>query len=402
MIAEAFRLAARSIIRNKLRSFLTILGIVIGVAAVIAMVTVGQGSSRQVSASVEALGSDVLILRPGRREFGPPGAGGRARPFTLRDADALALIPDVGRIAPIATSTQTVVAGNANASVQITGSTPDWVDVSNWSMALGRNFTLAEDRAGLAVCLLGQTTRQTLFGEADPVGQIVRIKTIACQVVGVLAPKGAGSFGQDQDDLVVMPIRLLQRRLAGDSDVNTMQISVTAGVSVADAMGSIEEIMRERRRLTFDQDNDFSLTDMKEVASMLNSVNSILSGLLSSVAAVSLLVGGIGIMNIMLVSVTERTREIGIRLAVGASARQVLTQFLVESVALSLLGGVIGIGLGLAMAGVASRFMAIPFVADPMVIVGAFGFSALIGVFFGYFPARRAARLDPIEALRHQ
>ena len=402
MITEAFRLAARSIIRNKLRSFLTILGIVIGVAAVIAMVTVGQGSSKQVSASVEALGSDVLILRPGRREFGPPGAGGRARPFTLRDTEALASLREVARIAPIATSTQTVVLGNANSSTQITGSTPDWVEVSNWSLASGRNFTIAEDRAGLAVCLLGQTVRQRLFGEADPVDQTVRIKSIACQVVGVLAAKGAGSFGQDQDDVVVMPIRLLQRRLAGDSDVSTMQISVTPGVAVSEATSAIESLMRERRRLTIEQDNDFSLTDMKEVATMLNSVNSVLSGLLSSVAAVSLLVGGIGIMNIMLVSVTERTREIGIRLAVGASARQVLTQFLVESVVLSLLGGVIGILVGLTMAGVASRFMAIPFVADPTVILGAFGFSALIGVFFGYFPARRAARLDPIEALRHQ
>ena len=402
MIAEAFRLAARSITRNKLRSFLTILGIVIGVAAVIAMVTVGQGSSKQVSASVEAMGSDVLVLRPGRREFGPPGAGGRARPFTLRDAEALMQLPEVGALAPIATSSQTVIAGNANAATQITGSTPDWLGVTNWTLASGRNFTPAEDNAGLAVCLLGQTVRRTLFGEADPVGQTVRIKSIACQVVGLLAPKGAGSFGQDQDDVAVMPIRLLQRRLAGDTDVNTLQIKVTSGVSVQEASSAIREVMRERRRLSIDKDDDFSLTDMKEIATMLNSVNSVLSGLLSSVAAVSLLVGGIGIMNIMLVSVTERTREIGIRLAVGASARQVLTQFLVESVALSLLGGIIGIMAGLVMAGVASRFMAIPFVADPMVILGAFGFSALVGVIFGYFPARRAARMDPIEALRHQ
>ena len=402
MIAEAFRLAARSIIRNKLRSFLTILGIVIGVAAVIAMVTVGQGSSKQVSASVEAMGSDVLVLRPGRREFGPPGAGGRARPFTLRDAEALALLPEVGALAPIVTSSQTVIAGNANVATQITGSTPDWLGVTNWSLAAGRNFTPAEDNAGLAVCLLGQTVRQTLFGDADPVGQTVRIKSIACQVVGLLAPKGAGSFGQDQDDVVAMPIRLLQRRLAGDTDVSTIQIKVAGGVSVQEASSAIQQVMRERRRLSIDKDDDFSLTDMKEIATMLNSVNSVLSGLLSSVAAVSLLVGGIGIMNIMLVSVTERTREIGIRLAVGASARQVLTQFLVESVALSLLGGIIGILVGLAMAGVASRFMAIPFVADPMVILGAFGFSALVGVIFGYFPARRAARMDPIEALRHQ
>ncbi len=402
MILEAFRLAARSIVRNKLRSFLTILGIVIGVAAVIAMVTVGQGSSKQVTASVEAMGSDLLVLRPGRREFGPPGAGGRARPFTLRDAEALLQLPEVGRLAPIATSSQTIVAGNANSSTSITGSTPDWIEVTNWSLASGRNFTTAEDNAGLAVCLLGETVRQRLFGTDDPVGQTVRIKSIACQVVGLLAAKGAGSFGQDQDDVVVMPIRLLQRRLAGDTDVSTIQISVAAGVTVQEATSAIQEVMRERRRITIDKDDDFSITDMKEIATMLNSVNSVLSGLLSSVAAVSLLVGGIGIMNIMLVSVTERTREIGIRLAVGASARQVLTQFLVESVALSLLGGVIGILTGLAMAGAASRFMSIPFVVDPTVVLLAFGFSALIGVFFGYFPARRAARMDPIEALRHQ
>ncbi len=402
MIAEAFRLAARSIVRNKLRSFLTILGIVIGVAAVIAMVPVGQGSSRQVSASVEAMGSDVLVLRPGRREFGPPGASGRARRFTLRDAEALVQLPQVGALAPIASSSQTVIAARANAATQVTGSTPDWLSVANWTLASGRNFTLVEDNAGLAVCILGQTVRQRLFGEEDPVGQTVRIKSIACEVVGLLSPKGAGSFGQDQDDVVVMPIRLLQRRLSGDTEVSTIQIKVTQGVSVQEATSAIQQVMRERRRLTIEKDDDFSITDAKEIATMLNSVNSVLSGLLSSVAAVSLLVGGIGIMNIMLVSVTERTREIGIRLAVGASARQVLTQFLVESVALSLLGGVVGIVAGLAMAGVASRFMAIPFVADPTVILGAFGFSALVGVVFGYFPARRAARMDPIEALRHQ
>ncbi|MDQ2067660.1 ABC transporter permease [Xinfangfangia sp. CPCC 101601] len=402
MITEAFRLALRSIIRNKLRSFLTMLGIVIGVASVIAMVTVGQGSSAQVTASVEAMGSDLLVLRPGRREFGPPGAGGRARAFTLRDAEALAQLPEVARIAPIASSSQTVVAGSANAATSITGSTPDWLHVSNSSLAAGRNFTDEEDNAGQAMCLLGQTVRQRLFGQTDPVGQTVRIKSISCQVIGLLQAKGAGSFGQDQDDVVVMPIRLLQRRLAGGSDVSTLQISVSPGTEVAEAMGAIREVMRERRRLTVEQDDDFSLTDMKEIASMLNSVNTVLAGLLSSVAAVSLLVGGIGIMNIMLVSVTERTREIGIRLAVGASARQVLTQFLVESVALSVLGGIIGILTGLLMAWGAGRFMGIPFVIDPLVVVLAFGFSALVGVVFGYFPARRAARMDPIEALRHQ
>ena len=401
MLWQAFRLAALSIVRNKLRSFLTILGVVIGVAAVIAMVTVGQGSSKQVSASVESLGSDVVILRPGRRAFGPPG-GARARPFTLRDAEALTALPVVGQLSPIATSSETAVVGNANTTTQITGSTMAWADVGNWTIAKGRNFTLGEDRAGLAVCLIGQTVRRSLFGQGDPVGQTVRIKSITCQVVGLLAPKGAGSFGQDQDDIIVMPIRLLQRRLAGDNDVNSIQISLTRGVATAEAVQEIEALMRERRRITIGTDDDFSVTDMKEVASMLNSVNTVLSGLLSSVAAVSLLVGGIGIMNIMLVSVTERTREIGIRLAVGASAGQVLMQFLVESVVLSLLGGVIGIVVGLGMAWGASRIMAIPFAPDPLIVLLAFGFSAVVGVVFGFFPARRAARLDPIEALRHQ
>ena len=402
MLWEAVRLAARSIIRNKLRSFLTILGIVIGVAAVIAMVTVGQGSSRQVAASVETMGSDMLVLRPGLRGFGPPGGGARARDFTLRDADALATLPVVAQLAPLASSAQTIVVGNANATTQITGSSSDWLEVANWTLASGRNFTPAEDRAGQPVCLLGETVRRGLFGTGDPIGQTLRIKAVTCQVIGVLASKGAGSFGQDQDDIVVMPIRLLQRRLAGDSDVSSIQISLAAGTGVENGINEISALMRERRRITIDKDDDFSVFDMKEIASMLGSINSILSGLLSSVAAVSLLVGGIGIMNIMLVSVTERTREIGIRLAVGASARQVLTQFLVESVVLSLLGGLVGIVLGLTMAWGGSRFMAIPFSPDPMIVALAFGFSAVVGVVFGFFPARRAARLDPIDALRHQ
>ncbi len=402
MILQALRLALRSILRNKLRSFLTILGVVIGVAAVIAMVTVGQGSSAQVSASVESLGSNMLVLRPGQRAFGPPTASAPARRFTLRDSDAVATLPVAAAVAPVANASATVVAGNANVTTSINGSNDHYMTVANWTLAAGRNFTAAEARAGAPVCILGQTVRQKLFGAGDPVGQTVRVKSISCQVIGLLAPKGAGSFGQDQDDLVMMPIRLVQRRLNGDDDVNGIQVSLAAGVTAEEGIRAIQALMRERRHIGLGEADDFSVTDMKEVASMLNSVNNVLSGLLSSVAAVSLLVGGIGIMNIMLVSVTERTREIGIRLAIGASSRQVLTQFLVEAVVLSLFGGIIGILLGLALAWGAGRFMSIPFSPDPLVILLAFVFSAVVGVIFGFFPARRAARMDPIEALRHQ
>ena len=401
MILEAVRLALRSILRNKLRSFLTILGVVIGVGAVIAMVTVGQGSSQQVSASVQSLGSDMVVLRPGQRGFGP-GSGPPARRFTLRDSDALAHLPVVRSVAPTTNASATVVFGNANVSTSITGSTEAWAEISNWTFASGRNFSASEARAGAPVCLLGQTVRTKLFGASDPVGQQVRVKAISCTVVGLLGAKGAGSFGQDQDDLIVMPVRLVQRRLNGNDEVNAIQIGIASGVSTAEAIGQITDLMRDRRRIGMGQDDDFSVTDMKEVASMLNSINSVLSGMLSSVAAVSLLVGGIGIMNIMLVSVTERTREIGIRLAIGATGRQVLTQFLVEAVVLSLFGGLIGIIVGLALAWGAGRFMAIPFAPDPLVVLLAFAFSAVVGVVFGFFPARRAARLDPIEALRHQ
>ena len=403
MIFETVRLAVTSILRNALRSFLTVLGVVIGVASVIAMVTVGQGSSDQVISDVEKLGTNILMVRPGQRAIGARPMGDQARAFTLRDVDLLIeAVPMIETAAPIATGQATMIYGNANHRAQITATDTRYLEASDWPLTLGRNFTIGETRGGRAVCILGETVREELFDAADPVGESIRVKSFSCEVVGVLEAKGASSFGTDQDDVVLLPIRTFQRRVAGNTDVATIYVAVGEAVSTEDAMREVEFVMREIRRIGETEDDDFTVMDMKQVASMLSGITGVLTGLLAAVAGVSLLVGGIGIMNIMLVSVTERTREIGIRMAIGAQAHQVLLQFLIEAVALSLLGGTLGVLLGLVIAAVTSHLMVIPFAPDPLVILMAFVFSALVGVVFGYFPARSAARLDPIEALRHE
>ncbi len=402
MLWETVKLAMGSIRRNVLRSVLTLLGIVIGVGAVIAMVTLGNGASSKVQENLAKLGSNMLIVRPGQATFGPGGTTD-ARAFDERDVAALkSNLTGIRGVAPTAQKQAKTVYGALNYDTSVTGTNSDWFAVQDWTLEDGRVFSESELRAGASVCVIGATIRRELFGAQDPLGERLRIGNFSCEVIGRMAPKGQSAFGTDQDSIVVLPLRTYHRRIAGNTRIGTISISVTDAQDIARVQRAAEDVLRERRRIVPGEEDDFTIRDLTQILATMASTTTILTGLLGAVAAVSLLVGGIGIMNIMLVSVTERTREIGIRLAIGALERQVLTQFLVEAVVLALFGGVIGIALGLAIAAVGSAAMAVPFSADLRVIALAFAVSALIGVIFGYFPARRAARLDPIEALRHE
>ncbi len=401
MFFETLKLAIQAIARNTLRSFLTVLGIVIGVGAVIAMVTIGNGTTAKVAADMSKLGSNLLFVRPG--QFGPGRASSDAKPFNARDIEALkSQLHSAKAVTPVAQKAVTVIYGTENRITTATGTDNDFFTSQAWPLVRGRIFLPSEIRGGRPVCIVGQTVRAALFGNADGIGQRMRVGSVSCQVIGVLEAKGQSGFGTDQDDVVLMPLRAFQRRIAGNTNIQRIYVSARDGAQTAKVQSDIEWLLRERRHIVGDKEDDFTVRDMRQIAETQTAATTALTGLLAAVAGVSLLVGGIGIMNIMLVSVTERTREIGIRLAIGAEERQVLTQFLVEAVVLSLFGGIAGIAGGLGLAVVASSAMHIPFTVDPVIVLVAFGFSAAVGVVFGYFPARRAARLDPIEALRHE
>ena len=402
MLINAIILALREIRRNVLRSSLTALGIIIGVASVIIMVTLGNGATAQVTADIATMGSNMLNVMPGQRR-GPGGASGSAKPFRRQDADALGQdVPSITSVAPVASLNVSVISGAKNRSTTVTGTTNAYFQSGNWKLASGRWFSDSELRSGAAVCIIGDTTRRELLGPADPVGARLRLRSVSCEVIGLLQSKGKNNFGMDRDDTVVMPLRTMQRRLSGNDDIEQIQLSVRASTSSEKAQQDIYRLMRERRRLSTEDDDDFNIMDQQELASTLSGATRTLTALLAAVAAISLLVGGIGIMNIMLVSVTERTREIGIRLAIGAFERDVLTQFLVEAVVLSVFGGSIGVTFALIASALAARALRLPFSIDLGIVALAFLFSAGVGVVFGFFPARRAASLNPIDALRHE
>ena len=403
MLLNTLLLALRSIRRNLMRSFLTILGIVIGVGAVITMVTLGNGATLAVQNQISSLGTNLLQVRPGQR--GGPGGGGGGGQAPFKESDGDAILSQIGGVAAVASEARTgatVVANGRNWSSSVIGSSNAWLVTGNWKLADGRVFSDDELRAGAAVCLIGATVNRELYGRQEALGTQLRVKQISCEVVGLLVSKGQGAFGNDQDDLVLVPIKTLQRRITGNTRVNTLLVSMKDGSDPERVKSGLTQLLRERRKLASTDEDNFNVLDTKQLADTMSGTTKVLTTLLGAVAAVSLLVGGIGIMNIMLVSVTERTREIGLRLAIGALEREVLLQFLIEAVVLAALGGLIGIVLATAASIGLAAVMDVPYLFNPGINLMSFVFSAGIGVLFGYFPARRAAHMDPIEALRHE
>jgi putative ABC transport system permease protein len=409
MALQALRIALRSLKVNKLRTALTMLGIMIGVAAVIAMVSVGTGAQARVAEQIQSLGSNLIIAMSGSSNSAGVRLGqGSQLTITEEDAGAIAReVPAVQVAAPASRGNAQVVYGNLNWSTGIQGVTADYFEARDWPVEDGRPLLQEDVDGATKVALLGQTTAQNLFGDADPIGQIIRIKKVPFTVVGLLSRKGQSAWGQDQDDVILIPLSTAKKKVLGVSQANarsvgSISIKIRPDEDMVEAETQIRALLRQRHRLQPYQDDDFWLRNLSEVLQTQEESSKVMTYLLAAIASVSLLVGGIGIMNIMLVSVTERTREIGLRMAVGARSRDILTQFLVEAVTLSLIGGVIGIALGIGGSNAINALAEWHTVLAPSSILLAFGFSAAIGIFFGFYPARKASRLDPIEALRYE
>ena len=403
MVLNALLIAIKEIKRNILRSILTILGIVIGVASVIAMVMIGDGTTANVTANIEKLGSNMLNVRVGQEKRGAPRDDNSAKPFKIEDITAIKNeVANLKGVTAENSGMANVVFGNKSNSSLIVGTTNDYFIIKDWEVEQGRIFEEGELSSGKSVCILGTTVVKNLFGDENPIGATIRIKNFPCSVIGVLASKGASSFGRDQDEVVITPLKMYQRKIQGNLDVSSIIVSVMEEKYIEDAKEQIISLMQDRRAVKVGESDNFHIRDMKDILNTMTSTTKMLTYLLGSIAAISLLVGGIGIMNIMLVSVTERTREIGIRLAIGAMQSEVLLQFLIEAIVLSTLGGIIGIFLGLGVGYMVVGIFDLPYIINTQIILISFIFSTLIGVVFGYFPARKAARLNPIDALRYE
>ncbi|MBI3610368.1 MAG: ABC transporter permease [Nitrospirae bacterium] len=399
-----FKIAGRALARNTMRSALTMLGIIIGVGAVIAMVAVGQGAKAQVEAQIASIGSNLLMVFPGSTTQGGVHAGS-GTVTTLTEEDSRAIKKELSSVwlsAPTVRTVAQVVSANQNWSTAVTGSTPAFFPIRDWSFESGSPFTQSDVDGATKTAVLGKTVANNLFGSRDPIGQIVRIRNVPFKVAGVLSPKGQSAMGQDQDDTVIIPFSTLQKRIMGVTNVGAILVSANSPLEAAVAQEQVRLLLRQRHHIPPGQDDDFTVRSMSDIAAAAEASSSVMTLLLGSIASVSLIVGGIGIMNIMLVSVTERTREIGIRMAVGARGRDILLQFLVEAVVLSLAGGILGVILGVVGSRIVSAFVHWPTIISLSSILLAFTFSIAIGVFFGLYPARRAASLDPIEALRYE
>jgi putative ABC transport system permease protein len=403
-LLATIRIAFRALRRNKMRTFLTMLGIIIGVGAVIAMISIGTGARAQLEQQIASLGQNVILVFSGnfRRGGVSSGMGGAG---TLDLADARAIVEEIHgvvAVSPEVRASAQLIAGNRNWNTQVMGAGIDYLQIRNWPLQSGTMFADPEVRSAAKVALLGATVVRELFGDGDPVGDIIRVRNIPFVVMGVLAPKGTSLMGQDQDDVVVIPYTSAMKRLTGNNTLRGILVQAETASVMASVQQEITALLRQRHRIPPSGDDDFTIRTQEEISEFATSTSRIMTVLLGAIASVSLVVGGIGIMNIMLVSVTERTREIGIRMSVGAKGRDILFQFLTEAIVLSVLGGLIGIALGVGTSTFLAHRMNWPTLTPPNAVALAFLFSAAIGIFFGFYPARKAARLDPIESLRYE
>ena len=404
-VLNLVRLAINSLLRNKLRSLLTMLGIIIGVASVIAMLAIGEGSKISIEENISSMGSNLIMVFPSSDRRGGVSLGsGNSKKITVHDCDKiLKECPSIKSVTPLLQSNGQVISGSNNWPTSLRGTNEYYFEITNQNIESGRSFTDDEIRRSAKVCLIGETVKENIFGEnSDPIGEKIRFNKIPFEIIGVLESKGQSTFGSDQDDMIIAPYTTVQKRILAITSIHQIYSSAISEEASDQAVTEIEESLRRTHKLTGAEENDFNIRTQEEIMSMLTSTSQVMTALLAAIASISLLVGGIGIMNIMYVSVTERTREIGLRSAIGGCENDILWQFLFESIFMSLAGGIIGILLGISSAYSVSHFMNWPIVVTLNSIILAFFFASIIGVFFGWYPARKAAKLDPINALRHE